>query len=191
VGTTGKGHHFESEGFLLFGFVPLRGCQCEKSKSAGITLSEPESQHLSNVSWTRLHACKTASTCKQCASGSAVGHRNCMSRVPIRLNSPSKYRATRTEGYASRKEARRASELELLEHIGGIRSLQKQVSFELIPRDGTERAIVYRADFIYEERSADGHWIRVVEDVKGVCTPVYKLKRRLMLWLHGIRIHEI
>jgi hypothetical protein len=33
-------------------------------------------------------------------------------RVPIRLNTPSKYRAVRTEGYGSRKEANRAGELE-------------------------------------------------------------------------------
>ena len=112
-------------------------------------------------------------------------------RIPIRLSSPSKYRAKRTTGYASRKEALRASELELLERIGEIRGLRKQVSFELIPRQGRERAIAYRADFVYEQRSADGQWDRIVEDVKGVRTPVYKLKRRLMLWRHAITVREI
>ena len=101
-----------------------------------------------------------------------------MSRVPIRLSSPSKYRASRTDGYASLKEARRAGELELLERLGEIRERRKQVSFELIPRQAVDRAIVYRADFVYDRQEADGSWTKVVEDVKGVQTPIYKLKRR-------------
>ena len=112
-------------------------------------------------------------------------------RVPFREGSSSKYKARRTEGYASRKEAQRARELELLEQIGHIRCLKKQVSFELIPPQGNERAIIYRADFAYEERHKNGNWVQVVEDVKGVRTAVYKLKRRLMLWRHGITIQEI
>ena len=112
-------------------------------------------------------------------------------RVPIRENSPSKYRARRSEGYASAKEAQRAKELELLEKLGEIRRLEKQVSFELIPRRGSEPAVTYRADFAYEQRHQDGSWAHIVEDVKGVRTPVYKLKRRLMLWRHGIIIREI
>ena len=112
-------------------------------------------------------------------------------RVPIRENSVSKYRARRTEGYASRKEAQRARELELLERIGHIRHLEKQVSFELIPPIGSERAVTYRADFAYEQRRDDGTWVQIVEDVKGVRTAAYKLKRRLMLWRHGITIQEI
>lgn len=114
-----------------------------------------------------------------------------MSRVPIRLNSPSKYRARRTAGYASRKEARRAGELELLLRLGEIRTLQKQVGFELIPRQGSERAIVYRADFVYERHQTDGSWIHMIEDVKGLQTPIYRLKRKLMLWRHGITIYEV
>lgn len=114
-----------------------------------------------------------------------------MSRIPIRLSSPSKYRAKRTAGYASCKEGRRAGELELLERLGEIRNLRKQANFELIPRHAHERAITYRADFVYEQRSADGSWNYVVEDVKGVRTPIYKLKRRLMLWRHGITIREV
>ena len=112
-------------------------------------------------------------------------------RVPISGNPPSKYKARRTEGYASRKEAQRARELELLQQIGHIRRLKKQASFELIPPHGNERAITYRADFTYEGRDENGNWVQVVEDVKGVRTAVYKLKRRLMLWRHGISIQEI
>ena len=44
----------------------------------------------------------------------------------------------------------------------------------------------YKADFQYWENGR-----RIVEDVKGVRTPVYKLKAKLMLALHGIGITEI
>lgn len=113
-----------------------------------------------------------------------------MSRIPIRLSAVSKYRARRERGYASRKEARRADELRLLLKLGEIRELREQVSFELIPGQGSEPAITYRADFVFEERQADGTWLQIVEDVKGVRTPVYRLKKRLMQWRHGIAIRE-
>lgn len=108
-----------------------------------------------------------------------------MTRVPIRLHSFSKYRSQRTDGYASKREARRASELELLERLGEIRGLQKQVSFELIPAQAGERAVRYIADFVYERQGT-----QVVEDAKGMKTPVYRLKRRLMKHLLGITIEE-
>jgi hypothetical protein len=49
-----------------------------------------------------------------------------------------------------------------------------------------ERACVYKADFVYIENGR-----MVVEDVKGCKTPEYKLKRKLMLWVKGIRIREV
>lgn len=112
-------------------------------------------------------------------------------RVPIRLSSPSKYRSRRTGGYASGKEAHRAAELALLAQLGEIRDLQQQVTFELVPRQGSRRAVSYRADFCYEQRQPDGSWARIVEDVKGFQTPVYRLKKRLMEWRHGIKIQEV
>jgi hypothetical protein len=57
------------------------------------------------------------------------------------------------------------------------------VSFRLIV--GGVLVCRYRADFVYVESGA-----RVVEDVKGFRTVVYKLKRRLMLACHGIEIKE-
>ena len=64
-----------------------------------------------------------------------------------------------------------------------------------------ERACNYVADFVYEERieiataSAkprnDTEWRRVVEDTKGVRTVDYVIKRKLMLWVHKIRIREV
>lgn len=93
--------------------------------------------------------------------------------------------------FDSQKEARRFRELRLLERAGKITELQRQVKYELIPSqriDGkvVERACNYVADFVY---LADGS--KVVEDTKGFKTPEYIIKRKLMLWVHGIRIKEI
>ena len=83
------------------------------------------------------------------------------------------------------KEANRWCELKLLERAGKIRLLQRQVKYLLIPKQEGEREVCYIADFVYQE---DGKL--VVEDVKGHRTEVYKLKKKLMLWVHGIRIKE-
>jgi hypothetical protein len=97
-----------------------------------------------------------------------------------------KYRARRTNGYASRREAKRAFELELLEKAGEISALEKQVEFELIPRQEGERSMKYIADFVYREKGE-----LVIEDVKGVRTPLYVAKRKLMLLIYGIRVREV
>lgn len=105
----------------------------------------------------------------------------------------------------SRKEARRYEELLLLQRAGRISNLRTQVPYELIPaqyetyerygkngnrlKDGiklVERAVNYVADFVYLEGDK-----LVVEDTKGVRTPDYIIKRKLMLHIHGIRIQEI
>ena len=104
-------------------------------------------------------------------------------------------RKTEIDGitFDSKKEARRFAELRLLERTGEISNLQIQVPYELIPtqRDEKtgkviERAVTYKADFVYNRR--DGSL--VVEDTKGVRTDVYMIKRKLMLWVHGIRVEE-
>ena len=92
--------------------------------------------------------------------------------------------------FDSQLEARRFRELLLLERAGAITGLQRQVKFELIPsqRIGgkvVERACSYVADFVYMENGK-----KVVEDTKGYKTPEYKIKRKLMLWVHGIQIRE-
>ena len=87
--------------------------------------------------------------------------------------------------FDSQKEYHRWCELKLLERAGKISDLKRQVSFELIPKQEGERACSYVADFTYLE---DGKL--VVEDCKGFKTEVYKIKKKLMLWVHGIRIRE-
>ena len=106
--------------------------------------------------------------------------------------------------FASRKEANRYYELKLLEKAGKIKDLATQVKFVLIPeqrepdttgkRGGVikgkliERECAYLADFCYTD-TATGQMI--VEDTKGMKTKEYIIKRKLMLYLLGIRIKEV
>ena len=87
--------------------------------------------------------------------------------------------------FDSVKEYHRYGCLRLLERAGAISNLRRQVKYELIPKQAGERVCNYIADFTYME---DGKL--VVEDVKGVKTDAYKIKKKLMLWVHGIRIKE-
>ena len=97
----------------------------------------------------------------------------------------------------SKKEYARHCDLMLMERAGLISQLQRQVKYELIPTqriDGkvVERPISYIADFVYHK---DGGL--VVEDVKGYRDPAsagyakFVIKRKLMLWIHKIRITEV
>ena len=96
-----------------------------------------------------------------------------------------KYRAKVTviDGirFDSKKEARRYTELKLLERAGKIKELKLQPVFLLqegFYRNGKAvRQITYRADFEYLDEKGQ----RIVEDVKGVETQVYKLKKKLFL----------
>lgn len=103
-----------------------------------------------------------------------------------------KYRAKKSGDYDSKKEHRRAVELELLAKLNKISNLRKQVKYELLPSQKTEdgktieRPVSYYADFVYIE---DGK--EIVEDTKGMRTTDYIIKRKLMLFIHGIRIKEI
>ena len=104
----------------------------------------------------------------------------------------SKYHAVKVGTHASKKEHNRANPLKLMQRAGIISGLREQVPFEIIPlqRDTAgkllERACRYVADFVYTDR----HGNLVVEDTKGFRTPEYKIKRKLMLLVHGIRIKE-
>ena len=93
--------------------------------------------------------------------------------------------------FDSLKEYRRFCELSLLEKAGTITELKRQVKYELIPSQRVggkvaERACTYVADFVYKQ-----HGETVVEDTKGFKTKDYIIKRKLMLYIYGIRIREI
>jgi hypothetical protein len=106
------------------------------------------------------------------------------------VESVSKYRNVKTDGYSSKKEARRAAELQLLEKGKAITDLQEQFTFVLAPAvvlNGRRKpALKYIADFVYFENGK-----LVVEDVKGIKTPVYRIKQHLMATVHNIQIREI
>lgn len=108
--------------------------------------------------------------------------------------------------FDSNREYHRWCILKLMERGGKISNLKRQVTFELIPtqretstevykagpqkglpKPGAviEKACQYVADFTYYQ---DGKYI--VEDAKGCKTEAYKIKKKLMLYVHGIRIKE-
>lgn len=116
--------------------------------------------------------------------------------------------------FGSKKEARRWAELKLLERSGHISDLQQQVPFELIPaqyeeiptgefykkgakkgqpkfkRVCIEKAVTYVADFVYTENGKT-----IVEDTKGckdgITYNYFVLKRKLLLFVHGLKIKEV
>lgn len=112
--------------------------------------------------------------------------------------------------FDSAREYRRFCELALLERAGQIQDLRRQVEYELIPaqyeeiptgeiykrgnRKGQpkmkrvciEKSVSYVADFVYTENGQT-----VVEDTKGFKTKDYIIKRKLMMWVHKIKIREV
>lgn len=106
--------------------------------------------------------------------------------------------------FDSKKEYKRFKELQLMEDADLIADLKRQVKFVLIPaqrepdttgpRGGKikgkllEREVSYYADFVYWDLVSGEI---VVEDTKGMRTTDYIIKRKLMLYIHKIRIREI
>lgn len=105
--------------------------------------------------------------------------------------------------FDSQREYMRWCVLKRLQEDGVITDLERQKKFVLIPaqrepdsrgkRGGIkkgkiiERECTYIADFAYYDKKADKY---VVEDAKGMRTKDYIIKRKLMLWVHNIRIYE-
>lgn len=105
--------------------------------------------------------------------------------------------------FDSKREARRYLDLLLLLNAGEISDLQRQVKYVLIPAQREpdiigpkggrkpgkllEHEVSYIADFVYKDK--DGN--QIVEDTKGFRTKDYELKRKMMLYFHGIRIREV
>ena len=87
--------------------------------------------------------------------------------------------------FASMKEMRRYNELQLLVKAGEIGDLKLQVKYPLVVND--VQICNYIADMVYTDYRT---MQTVVEDVKGMKTPVYRLKAKLMKACHGIDILE-
>ncbi len=111
---------------------------------------------------------------------------NAMQKKPGR----SKYGAKRTEvdgiTFASKAEARRYSELKLMLVAGDIHGLMLQPSFDL--HVNGMKVCRYVADFEYYRAGSSEP---TIEDVKGVLTPAYRLKKKLMRAIHAINIVEV
>lgn len=101
-----------------------------------------------------------------------------------------KFGAKRTEFkgrmFDSRAEQQRAIQLEMLMMAGDVRNVEYQPSFDLVVNG--VKVGRYVADFRYVD-VATGR--TVVEDVKGVKTPVYRLKAKLVKALYGVEVQEI
>lgn len=89
--------------------------------------------------------------------------------------------------FDSTKEYSRWCELKLMERAGEITGLVRQQKIELIPKTKLYRACYYVCDFIYFDKLENK---TIYEDVKGVRTKEYLLKRKLLYWRHGIEIKE-
>lgn len=119
----------------------------------------------------------------------------------------SKYHAHKVKNeygtFDSNKEYARWCVLKRLQEDGVISELERQKRYVLIPaqrepdtvgpkggiRKGKliERECVYIADFVYFNNKSGAY---VVEDCKGFRTTEYKIKKKLMLYVHGIRVEE-
>ena len=112
------------------------------------------------------------------------------------------------EVFDSKRECFRYIDLEFLVSCGAIKDLRRQVKYELIPAQREkstrvytkgrkkgqpiegkiiEKAVTYIADFVYIDNATGKE---VVEDAKGMRTKDYIIKRKLMLYIHGIKIRE-
>ena len=87
--------------------------------------------------------------------------------------------------FDSKAEAKRWGELLLLERCKLIEDLQRQVSFPIV-WNGV-KITTYKADFVYVDISKNK---RIVEDVKGAKTAVYRIKAKLMA-AQGLSITEV
>lgn len=95
--------------------------------------------------------------------------------------------------FDSNREGQRYLDLKMLERAGEIKDLRLQYKFILQdgyvgPTGKKIRPITYVADFVYYDIKKG---CMVVEDVKGMRTDVYKLKKKLFEFRYGIPIIEV
>lgn len=114
------------------------------------------------------------------------------------MKRPSKYRAVKTvvdgHTFPSKREAARYSLLKLREKAGEISHLELQAKYEI--RINGVLICTYYADFRYfdlvRKNAQGGMGCRVVEDSKGMKTPVYRIKKKLVEALYpGTIIEEV
>ena len=86
--------------------------------------------------------------------------------------------------FDSAKEARHWVLLQALARDGLIWNLRRQVKYDLVVKGF--HICTYKADFVFQDDNGTH-----VQDAKGVATPEYKLKKRLMFAVHRIEIEEV
>lgn len=110
------------------------------------------------------------------------------------------HKVTTEEGtFDSKKEYQRWLELKDMEQKGLISNLQRQVTYNLLPKQilltprikrgrkqKIELPVTYTADFVYTQAGEE-----IVEDTKGMYTDAYILKRKMMKFLLDIEIKEV
>lgn len=140
--------------------------------------------------------------CRRVTPGRPFGTEKPQNRISLteyqdnpkaRANQKYKNKVTETPDgrFDSEAEYRHWCHLKIRARLGEISDLRRQVVFELIPSQkrpsgGTERACNYIADFVYQEGE-----LTKVADLKGYVTGEYIIKRKLMLFRHGIEVVEV
>jgi hypothetical protein len=107
--------------------------------------------------------------------------------APVAAHARKKFGNVAAAGKDSKREARRADVLRLLAKSGEITELQEQIKYLLIPKQVGERECTYTLDFQYRDKLGE----MVYEDVKGYPNDRWPIKRKLMLFVHGIRVREV
>jgi len=111
--------------------------------------------------------------------------------IPNKTRRPNKYFAKKTLAFGlkfdSKWESERWGQLKAMEKAGVVTELERQVRYTLSIND--IKICDYVADFRYLQQGEDGLSKLIVEDAKGVLTPEFKLKKKMMKAIHNIDIH--
>ena len=111
------------------------------------------------------------------------------------LRARSKYGAERVtvdgQRFDSKGEAARYHELVYFVKAGEVRDLRRQVSYTLHAGDRSRLVAIgrYVADFVYLQRVLNprrDEWVSIVEDFKGVDTPLSAWKRKHLEAEYGV-----
>ena len=89
--------------------------------------------------------------------------------------------------FDSKWESQRYLYLKSLEKAARVKNLTLQPKFLIIVNG--QKICTYIADFEYDKEHANGQWEHIVEDAKGVETPEFKLKKKLLKAVHNIEIY--
>lgn len=131
------------------------------------------------MNWKR---CSLNANCKTC-----YDYNKCNATISKYKNKKVEYKGML---FDSKKELSQYLILEDMQNKGQIKNLKRQIPFVLVPSFNLGkkryREMKYIADFVYEENGK-----QIVEDVKGIRTDVYKLKKKLMAYIYEIEIKEV